>query len=279
MRHQPARIGRITREAAADMVVDAALADIIERQQHGVAHTRVFGPLPAAPQQVEQRRLRKFGRLADAAMDAVDRAQHSLGHARAEIFGNRVARLGRGQLLQLRAQLFDVGLHLGLVARIDLGNAFEHLGEGGPAPARFRREIGSAPEGLARRRQEHGQRPAALLAQEHERVLVDGVEIGALLAVDLDVNETRVHQLGDAGVLETLMRHDMAPMAGGIAHRQQDRLVLGFRLVERGLSPGLPMHRIVAVLQEIGAGLPVEVVAAHSGSKLAPKMPGSGPQR
>ena len=37
MRHEPACIDRIAREAAADMVVDAALRDMVERQQDRVA--------------------------------------------------------------------------------------------------------------------------------------------------------------------------------------------------------------------------------------------------
>jgi len=41
------------------------------------------------------------------------------------------------------------------------------------------------------------------------RGLVDLVEVGPLLAIDLDVDEEPVHHLGDARVLEALVRHDV----------------------------------------------------------------------
>ena len=109
-------------------------------------------------------------------------------------------------------------------------------------------------------------RPAALLAHQGQRMLVDLVEIRPLLAIDLDVDKELVHQLGDRRILEALMRHDMAPMAGGIADRQQDRLVRRLGGAKRRLAPGLPMHRIVLVLQQVGAGLLAEAVLVHGGS-------------
>ncbi len=59
-----------------------------------------------------------------------------------------------------------------------------------------RREVRAAEERpLVARRQEHGQRPAAAALREHlVRDLVDAVEVGALLAVHLDVDEQLVHQ-------------------------------------------------------------------------------------
>ena len=45
VRHEPVGIDRVAGEAAAEMVVDAALADARERVQHAVAQ----GPVAAAP--------------------------------------------------------------------------------------------------------------------------------------------------------------------------------------------------------------------------------------
>ena len=52
----------------------------------------------------------------------------------------------------------------------------------------------------------------------------------------------------------------IAKMAGGIADRQQDRLVLGARFDQRLRAPGIPVHRVGGVLQEIGAGFAREPV-------------------
>ena len=113
----------------------------------------------------------------------------------------------------------------------------QHLRKARAAPARLRREIGAAPERLAVRGQEHRQGPAAMLAHQVQRVHVDRVDIGPLLAIDLDVDEVLVHQRRDLRVLEALMRHHVAPVAGGVADRQQDRLV---RLPWRRPAPPRP---------------------------------------
>ena len=114
-----------------------------------------------------------------------------------------------------------------------------------------------------------GERPAALFADEGERRLIDGVHVGPLFAVDLDVDEQRVHQRGDLGILEAFMRHHVAPVAGGIADREQDRLVGCHCGGERRRAPGLPMHRVVLVLQLVGAGLVDEGVAVHGSQTSA----------
>jgi hypothetical protein len=123
------------------------------------------------------------------------------------------------------------------------------------------------------------------LPQQRQCLLVDAVEIRPLLAVDFDVDEEVIHQRGDGGVLETLMGHDMAPMTGGITDREQDRLVLLLGARQCLRTPGLPMHGIFPVLEQIGAGFAVEVVSVHSkanveegamerGGSVAPKWSG-----
>jgi hypothetical protein len=113
-------------------------------------------------------------------------------------------------------------------------------------------EVGAAPDRLAAWRQEHGQRPAALLAEMMQRVHVDLIDVGAFLAIDFDVDEEIVHHARGRFVLEAFMRHDVAPVAGGVADREQDRLVGARRFRQRGRSPGPPVDRIVLVLQQIG---------------------------
>src|SRR6185312_5371031 len=68
---------------------------------------------------------------------------------------------------------------------------------------------------------------------------------------------------------EALVRHHMAPVAGGVADREQDRPVGAPGLGQRLLAPRPPMHRVVGVLQQVGAGLGAEAV--HAGS--SPRLP------
>src|SRR5205807_2209225 len=77
-----------------------------------------------------------------------------------------------------------------------LGEREEHAAEGGPTEALVGREVGPAEEGLAARREEDGERPAAVLGEELHRVLVDLIDVGALLAIDLDADEVLVHERG-----------------------------------------------------------------------------------
>jgi hypothetical protein len=80
------------------------------------------------------------------------------------------------------------------------------------------------------------------------------IDVGPLLAVNLDVDEELVHHRSDFGVFEALVRHDVAPMAGRIAHREQYGTVRPLRLGEGLRSPFPPIDRVRLMLQEIGRG-------------------------
>ena len=92
---------------------------------------------------------------------------------------------------------------------------------------------------------------------------VNGVEIGAFFPVDLDIDEQLVHHGRDAVIFKTFMGHDMAPVARRIADRQQNRLVLGLGACQRIWPPGVPVHRVMGVLQQIGTGFAGEAVFCH----------------
>ena len=127
--------------------------------------------------------------------------------------------------------------------------------------ARGAGKISAAKERGLVRRQKHGQRPAAVFPGQHVmRGLVNLIQIGPLFAVHLDIDEVRVHQRGGCLILERLMGHDVAPVAGGIADGQQDGLVLPARKGERFLTPRMPIHRIVGMLLKVKAGFLGEMV-------------------
>ncbi len=137
----------------------------------------------------------------------------------------------------------------------------QSVGKARHAVARALREVGAAEERRPVRREEHGERPAAGALREHlVRGLVDLVEVGPLLAVDLHVDEKPVHHRCDLRILEALVRHDVAPMARGVADREQDRLVLGAGARERFLAPGIPVHRVGGVLLQVRRGFADEAV-------------------
>jgi hypothetical protein len=53
-------------------------------------------------------------------------------------------------------------------------------------------------------------------------------------------------------ILEGLVRHHVAPMARWISYAEEDWLVFGARLGERFFRPGIPIHGVVGVLEQIG---------------------------
>ena len=164
-----------------------------------------------------------------------------------------------GQPGRHRPQLADdlVGGLLDLVAPVLPGVA-----DGGEQLQEVRlRVVGAAEERPAVGGQETRHRPAALPGQRDGGVHVDRVDVGPLLAVHLDAHEPGVHRGRDLVVLERLVGHHMAPVAGGVADRQQDRHVPLGRLGQRLGRPLPPVHRVVGVLAQIRAGGLAEGVA------------------
>jgi hypothetical protein len=90
----------------------------------------------------------------------------------------------------------------------------------------------------------------------------------SFVTVDLDADVEAVHQRRRLGVLEGLLLHHVAPVAGAVADGDQQRLVLFAGADQSLLAPGMPIHRIAAVLQQVGAGFvrqPIDAVL-HLGS-------------
>ena len=123
---------------------------------------------------------------------------------------------------------------------------------GQPVP-RLRRVVRAAEERLTLGREKDGHRPAAVPRERDDRVHVQRVDVGPLLAVDLDADEALVHQRRRRLVLERLVLHDVAPVAGRVADGEQDRLVLRARLREGLVAPRVPVDRVVRVLEEVRA--------------------------
>ena len=142
-------------------------------------------------------------------------------------------------------------------------NRRQHLAEGRAAPARLRWPIRPAKERRAVGGQEHGERPAPLFAQRMQRGHIMMIDVGAFLAIDLHIDETRVHLSRGLLVLEKFVRHHMAPMARGIADRDEDGAIPRARFVESRFSPGAPVNGIFGVLKQVGRGLPRELVLRH----------------
>ena len=99
----------------------------------------------------------------------------------------------------------------------------EHLPERRHPPARPVGEVGAGEERVAVVVEHHGHRPAAVAGHRRGRLHVDRVDVGPLLAVDLDADEVLVEVRRRCLVLERLVGHHVAPVAGGVPDAQQYR--------------------------------------------------------
>ena len=134
-------------------------------------------------------------------------------------------------------------------------------------------EVGPAVERLAGRGQEEAHRPATLAGEGLHGIHVQRVEVGPFLAVHLDGHETGVQLRGRGRVTERLVRHHVAPVAGRVADRQEDRPIQARRPLQRLRAPGEPVDRVVGVLQEVRAGLRGQAVGRAAGRRMVGHPP------
>ncbi len=236
----------------AEVVAQAAAGHRAERQRHPVEQRAVARARRAAQEKPEDRRLRELGRAAESALDRVERggdARRRVGHA---CGARHLVRRGEGRRpVQGLDEPARPARHVVAAGAPGLGDRAQQVEEARHAVARDRREVRAAVERLGIRREEHRERPAAAAGHGLDRIHVHGVDVGAFLTVDLDVDEVAVHDRRHRRVLERLVGHHVAPMAGGVADRQQHRLVVGPGAVERGVAPLVPIHRVVGVLEQV----------------------------
>jgi hypothetical protein len=104
MRHQPAFVDGIAREPAAEVIIDAALANALQRQlDHGEV-ALVAGALTGAPEEFKHHRVGKFGRALDAAVDRIHGAGELLRGAVELISADNDFAFGPRGLRQARHQ-------------------------------------------------------------------------------------------------------------------------------------------------------------------------------
>ncbi len=171
--------------------------------------------------------------------------------------GDRCRHLGAEVLGQVRGHVAD----LAAPVAIRLGHPVEHGPERRQAVPVRRREVRAAEERLQVRGQEHAQRPAAGPGHGLHRGHVHVVDVGALLAIHLDGHEVAVQSLGERRILERLVGHDVAPMAGGVADGQEDRPILHPSAGQGFGSPRIPVDRVFGVLEQVRARRAGEAIA------------------
>src|SRR3954466_874694 len=155
-----------------------------------------------------------------------------------------------------------------------MGDSTQEVDKAGPTEARLLGKVGPTPERLGLGRQKHGQGPATPFAHGLERTHVNMVDVRPLLPVNLDVDEERVHHRCDLWILKALVGHDMAPVTGRVADREEDWPGQALSFGERLWPPLPPRDRVVPVLLQVGRRRLRETV-----HELAVQVPKGGPLR
>ena len=157
---------------------------------------------------------------------------------------------GRDAIRQLIRDLKEA---LAIVAPL-VSNGAQDLAKGRHVEPAGGGVIGAAVERPAFRSQEDRHRPASLAGHGHHRLHIKTIDIGPLLTVDLDAHKMFVHERRGLRVFERLMRHDVAPMAGGVSDAQEDGFIQFLGHGKRLRAPGIPFHRILGVLKQVRGG-------------------------
>ena len=119
------------------------------------------------------------------------------------------------------------------------------------APAAFG-EIGPGEKRLLLRRHKDAGGPAAAAGKGLTDRHIDAVDVRPLLLVHLDGDEPAVQERGNFRVFKALVSHHMAPVAGAVPDTQEYGLILGLRPLERLSTPGIPVHGVFCVLEQVG---------------------------
>ncbi len=134
-------------------------------------------------------------------------------------------------------RLLAAGADLVAALAPGLGDRLQNLCPRGHPVSRLRWEVRASVERQLLGREEHVQRPAALAGHALHGLHVERVHVRALLAVDLHADELLVHQRRRLLVLEGLALHHVAPVARGVADRDEQRLVSLGGTSQRLLTP------------------------------------------
>ena len=257
VRHEPDAVDGIAREAAAEVVVHPARRHGAERGlDRGEGGGRVIA-LMRAQQQLEAHRLRELRWTAEPAPLVVMLLAQLLVRGRQRLGTRKVSRgirRGHSTLPDRARQLFGVSEQVVTTGAPRVVDRAAQVGERRQTVPGLIGEVRAAVEGPAVGRAEHRHRPAALPRHGLCRGHVDRVDVRTFLSVDLHVDEQFVHHRRGRGILERLVRHDVAPVTRRVADRQEHRLVLGPSPRERVVTPLVPVDGVVAVLAQVWAG-------------------------
>ena len=217
MRDLPVTVNRVSAEAAAELIVNAAFRHAGQGECHhaeclDVRLSTVRRCAPVTKHPLDGARVRKLRRIADAAKFAVEDMQHTVTCRGQRLRSEFEAFLGglRFEFAEYVNQSLALAFDLVAMVPVIVGDSHDQFSERRHTVTRCLRKIGTAEEWtLVVRVDEHRQGPAAgTLREQLVRRLVDLVDVRPFLAIDLDIDEQLIHHGCCCLVLERFVRHD-----------------------------------------------------------------------
>src|SRR5208282_6254974 len=147
---------------------------------------------------------------------------------------------------------------------VEPGDFLQHATESGTTVPVRRGKVGAPEKDLPLGGKEPGERPASFARERPDLSLIPSVDLGMLVAVDLDRNKMLEQQTGDLGVRVRALVHDVAPVTPGGSDVEQDRSSGPFGQLERLGPPRVPLDRLLGRASKVGGGAVREPPAARS---------------
>lgn len=256
-------VGGVAGETAAHMVENAAPEELLQgflRHSQGILIPRLFIEGQETEKAVAHG---EFGRAAKAAVFLVE-GGFPLPQGLKENIALRRGVNGGGQAPQQRRDLLRRGQKTLSVVLPGVPDGDKQLRQAQLSGPSVFGEIGPGEKGLLFWGEEDGGGPAAPAGEGLTDGHIDAVDVGPLLPVHFDGDETLVEQGRDGGVRKGLPGHHMAPVTGAVADAQKNGLILRLGPLQGFRAPGVPVHGVFRVLEQVGAGLPLQMVHSRT---------------
>src|SRR6266446_9486912 len=257
MRHVPVGVDRIPVKSATEMIVYSTSRHLSQCQQD-----HFQGVLPGiripiarveARQKIKRDRARKFWGATETAFLRV-KSSRKLLVSRLQNDGINFSGGGLvfGSFAQCINNVRALARDFFAIVLPCFGDSLQNSLESRMTKSVFRWEIGSADKRFELWSKPYARGPATAARCCLDESHVNAIHIESFFAIDFNVHKLAIHDFGGGSIFERLVRHDVAPVTGGITDREKDGFVFASRFFKRFLAPGKPFHRVIGVLKQVG---------------------------
>ena len=251
VRHAPFAIGAVSVESKPDMVVHAPCPHCIECCTNHAEQTLVVVGMSTTQEQQEVVRRWELGSCREAAVHIIVHASVMINDGCHHRFGHVATEIGRCLLCESGCDLARCFLHASVVEHPNFFQPREEIEKAEAIAKGVTREVRAGKERTSLSVHHNRQWPPAMSGKCLTHIHTHRINIRTFFAIDLDTDEVFIEICSNGLVFEGLALHYMTPVTCRIAHAHKHRLVLGTCTCERFVTPRIPIHRIVCVLQEI----------------------------